>query len=173
MRRDLDIDCDPAALVLNPPDRAELKRSSAVRVRNLLNRVDELDAACRRLRSRSRPRIPGRGELDLRGSLALRSTAIASVATGDEVCSAPSTRRAVARAELLVHDAKTLGVDARGTLLAPTDPCRARTTRRPGGRVRVELGRAGTDEETSRSCAARRLLAALSGRCSSGSRSAT
>ena len=25
MRRDLDIDCDPAQLVLDPPDRAELK----------------------------------------------------------------------------------------------------------------------------------------------------
>src|SRR3954449_9207793 len=46
MRRDLDIDCDPAQLVLNPPDRAELKEIfRRFEFRNLLNRVDELDAA--------------------------------------------------------------------------------------------------------------------------------
>ena len=46
MRRDLDIDCDPAELVLNPPDRAELKEIfRRFEFRNLLNRVDELDAA--------------------------------------------------------------------------------------------------------------------------------
>src|SRR6476469_8651042 len=44
MRRDLDIDCDPAQLVLEPPDRAELKEIfRRFEFRNLLNRVDELD----------------------------------------------------------------------------------------------------------------------------------
>ena len=44
MRRDLDIDCDPAQLVLDPPDRAELKEIfRRFEFRNLLNRVDELD----------------------------------------------------------------------------------------------------------------------------------
>src|SRR5437868_9126325 len=46
MRRDLDIDCDPAELVLNPPDRSQLREMfRRFEFRNLLNRVDELDAA--------------------------------------------------------------------------------------------------------------------------------
>src|ERR687885_2279477 len=46
MRRDLDIDCDPAALVLAPPDRGQLKEMfRRFEFRNLLGRVDELDAA--------------------------------------------------------------------------------------------------------------------------------
>jgi DNA polymerase I len=46
MRRDLELDCDPSELVLSPPDRARLKEMfRQFEFRNLLNRVDELDAA--------------------------------------------------------------------------------------------------------------------------------
>src|SRR2546423_3131447 len=46
MRRDLDVDCDPSQLVLAPPDRSQLKEMfRRFEFRNLLNRVDELDAA--------------------------------------------------------------------------------------------------------------------------------
>src|SRR4051812_34670660 len=46
MRRDLDIDCDPADLVLNPPDRSQLREMfRKFEFRNLFNRIDELDAA--------------------------------------------------------------------------------------------------------------------------------
>jgi DNA polymerase-1 len=46
MKRDLDIECDPAELVLNPPDRSQLREMfRRFEFRNLLNRVDELDAA--------------------------------------------------------------------------------------------------------------------------------
>src|SRR5437016_1025821 len=46
MRRDLDLDCDPAELVLAPPDRSQLKEMfRRFEFRNLLRRVDELDAA--------------------------------------------------------------------------------------------------------------------------------
>jgi DNA polymerase I len=46
MRRDLELDCDPSQLVLSPPDRARLKEMfRQFEFRNLLNRVDELDAA--------------------------------------------------------------------------------------------------------------------------------
>ena len=70
MRRDLDIDCDPAQLVLDPPDRAQLKEIfRRFEFRNLLNRVDELDVAVP-----SAPmqvtgiEVPWReGELDFRG----------------------------------------------------------------------------------------------------------
>ena len=70
MRRDLDIDCDPAQLVLVPPDRSQLKEIfRRFEFRALLNRVDELDAAVP-----SAPlevtgiEVPWReGELDFRG----------------------------------------------------------------------------------------------------------
>jgi DNA polymerase-1 len=46
MRRDLEIDCDPSELVLAPPDRSKLTEMfRQFEFRNLLNRVDELDAA--------------------------------------------------------------------------------------------------------------------------------
>src|SRR5215216_2288425 len=45
MRRDLELDCEPAELVLSPPDRSRLKEMfRQFEFRNLLNRVDELDA---------------------------------------------------------------------------------------------------------------------------------
>ena len=46
MRRDLEIDCDPAQLVLQPPDRSQLKEMfRRFEFRNLLGRVDQLDEA--------------------------------------------------------------------------------------------------------------------------------
>src|SRR5881409_559338 len=46
MRRDLELDCDPAALVLAPPDRAQLRETfRQFEFRALLGRVDELDEA--------------------------------------------------------------------------------------------------------------------------------
>jgi DNA polymerase-1 len=46
MRRDLEIEFDPAALVLQPPDRSQLKEMfRRFEFRNLLRRVEELDAA--------------------------------------------------------------------------------------------------------------------------------
>ncbi len=46
MRRDLDIDCDPAELVLSAPDRSELREMfRRFEFRNVLRRVDELDVA--------------------------------------------------------------------------------------------------------------------------------
>jgi len=44
MRRDLELDCDPAELVLAPPDRSQLKEMfRRFEFRNLLNRIDLLD----------------------------------------------------------------------------------------------------------------------------------
>src|SRR5438034_7320004 len=46
MRRDLDVDCDPAQLVLQPPDRSQLREMfRRFEFRNLLGRVDQLDEA--------------------------------------------------------------------------------------------------------------------------------
>jgi DNA polymerase-1 len=46
MRRTLEIDCDPAELVLAPPDRSQMRETfRRFEFRNLLRRVDELDDA--------------------------------------------------------------------------------------------------------------------------------
>src|ERR671910_1631076 len=46
IRRDLEIDCDPAELVLQPPDRSQLKEMfRRFEFRNLIGRVDQLDEA--------------------------------------------------------------------------------------------------------------------------------
>src|ERR687888_2541974 len=46
MRRDLELDCDPAELVLQPPDRSQLREMfRRFEFRGLLGRVDQLDEA--------------------------------------------------------------------------------------------------------------------------------
>src|SRR5216683_8084713 len=46
MRRDLDLGCDPADLVLNPPDRSQLREMfRRFEFRALFNRIDDLDEA--------------------------------------------------------------------------------------------------------------------------------
>jgi DNA polymerase-1 len=130
MRRDLDIDCDPAQLVLEPPDRAQLKEIfRRFEFRALLGRVDELDAAVP-----SAPlKVTGvevrwhEGALDFRGVVGYaRDVDRAAVADGDSVTVGPAPVNAVG--DLVVHDAKSLRVDARDdTLLAAylIDPGRA------------------------------------------------
>jgi DNA polymerase-1 len=130
MRRDLDIDCDPAQLVLEPPDRAQLKEIfRRFEFRALLNRVDELDAAIP-----SAPlQVTGievgwrEGDLDFRGVVgyaALQDRA--AVANGDEVVIAPKPLHV--EGDLVVHDAKALRVQPKeDTLLTAylIDPGRA------------------------------------------------
>jgi DNA polymerase I len=132
MRRDLDIECDPAQLVLSPPDRSQLKEIfRRFEFRGLLNRIDELDAAVP-----SAPlevtgiEVPWReGELDLRGVVGYAAEGDrAAVAAGDEVVVGPRPAGDLSDAQLVVHDAKAYGVIARDdTLLAAylIDPGRA------------------------------------------------
>ncbi len=130
MRRDLDIECDPAQLVLDPPDRAQLKEIfRRFEFRALLNRVDELNAAVPSAPMKvTGVEVPWReGELDLRGVVGYAAdTDRAAVANGDEVVigALPAT----VEGDLVVHDAKALRVDAKeDTLLAAylIDPGRA------------------------------------------------
>jgi DNA polymerase-1 len=132
MRRDLDIDCDPAQLVLDPPDRAQLKEIfRRFEFRALLNRVDELDAAVPSAPMKvTGIEVPWReGELDFRGVVGYSSIGDrAAVATGDEVVIGSAPMDQLPDAQLIVHDAKALRVDARDdTLLAAylIDPGRA------------------------------------------------
>jgi DNA polymerase-1 len=130
MRRDLDIDCDPAQLVLDPPDRAQLKEIfRRFEFRNLLNRVDELDAAVPSAPMKvTGVEVPWReGALDFRGVVGYAADGDrAAVATGDEVVIGPRPERV--EGDVVAHDAKALRVNARDdTLLAAylIDPGRA------------------------------------------------
>ncbi len=130
MRRDLELECDPAQLVLSPPDRSQLKEIfRRFEFRALLNRIDELDEAVP-----SAPlevtgiEVPWReGALDFRGVVGYAVDGNrAAVATGEEVVVGP--RPARIDGDVVVHDAKSLAVDARDdTLLAAylIDPGRA------------------------------------------------
>jgi DNA polymerase I len=117
MRRRLDIDCDPAELVLAPPDRSQLREIfRRFEFRNLLNRIDELEAA---LPSAERERIPGtevawrEGELrEVSGPAALRlEGGRFGVATEEGVLVGewrPELAGRLRGADLLAHDYKAL-----------------------------------------------------------------
>ena len=118
MRRDLPLDCDPAELVLSPPDRSRLKEMfRQYEFRNLLQRVDVIDealpAAPMKLEGVA---VPWR-EAELP---ALRGEAGIAVADGrvavaqEEVVVAPWSPEASAQlrqADLVAHDAKPLRLD--------------------------------------------------------------
>jgi DNA polymerase I len=118
MRTDLELDCDPAELVLSPPDRSTLKEMfRRFEFRNLLGRVDELDEA-----------VPAAAVLKPAGvTVAWREApsnkllqggvaAVASedgriaVAAGEEVLVGPRPEQL--EGELVAHDAKAVGVEA-------------------------------------------------------------
>src|SRR5437763_12329074 len=98
MRRDLELDCDPAELVLAPPDRAQLRETfRQFEFRALLGRVDELDEAVP-----ARERISAgtavawhEGELPRADSIAgiAADDGRVAVALGDEVVVAPRPER--------------------------------------------------------------------------------
>jgi DNA polymerase-1 len=113
MRRDLDVDCDPAELVLAPPDRSQLKEMfRRFEFRNLLNRVDELDEAVPAAAPRELEGVvvPWReGALTGDGGFAADGER-AAIATGNEVVIGPRPDRP--SGELVAHDAKALRVEA-------------------------------------------------------------
>ena len=94
MRRDLELDCDPAELVLAPPDRSQLRETfRQFEFRASSGRVDELDEAVPRARAdlrRHRGRLArGRGAaLDSIAGIAADDGRVA-VALGDEVVVSP------------------------------------------------------------------------------------
>jgi DNA polymerase-1 len=126
MRRDLELDCDPAELVLDPPDRSQLREIfRRFEFRSLLSRVDTLDEAL----PSAEPvtvvgeKVPWReGELPkLTGPVGFAADADrAAVATNDEVVLLPTPSNTVLQGlELVVHDAKALRVAvADDTLIA-------------------------------------------------------
>jgi DNA polymerase-1 len=118
MRRDLELDCDPAGLVLSAPDRSKLKEMfRQFEFRNLLGRVDELDAAvpAAAVLKPTGVTVPwreGSSNTVLQGqpaAVAVDDGRVA-LAAGEEVVVAPRPDRL--EGELVAHDAKALGVEA-------------------------------------------------------------
>ncbi len=121
MRRDLELESDPAQLVLSPPDRSTLKEMfRRFEFRNLLNRVDELDAAVPAAASLKPTGVPVPWREEPSNSLLLSPwpAGIAAdenrlaVAVDEEVVVSPRPEPLEAEGELVAHDAKSLGVEA-------------------------------------------------------------
>jgi DNA polymerase I len=121
MRRDLPVDCDPASLVLAPPDRSRLKDTfRRFEFRNLLRRVDELDVALPAAPVEVEGvAVPWReGELpDVAGEASIRIDGgrFALARAGEEVVVGPWSPDRAARlreARLVVHDAKASRLEA-------------------------------------------------------------
>jgi DNA polymerase I len=118
MRRDLELDCDPAELVLSPPDRAQLRETfRQFEFRALLGRVDELDEA---VPARERIGAPGTAVRwreveslpELSSPVGVAADERVAVAFGDEVLIANVSPRDLGGAQVTAHDAKAIGVDA-------------------------------------------------------------
>jgi DNA polymerase I len=117
MRRDLELNCDPAELVLLPPDRSELREMfRRFEFRNLLGRVDILDEAV----PAQAMRMPGTEvawregefpEVKGRAALAIRDGRFALAQEDDGVIIGswePANERRLDRADLIAHDFKAL-----------------------------------------------------------------
>ena len=115
MRRDLDLGVDPAGLVLQPPDRSELKEIfRRFEFRALLGRVDTLDEA---LPAAERPeteseKVPWReGALEgLRGRVGVAADAervAVAAGTGQVILTSAPLPRA-SGLDIVAHDAKAL-----------------------------------------------------------------
>ncbi len=122
MRRDLDIDCDPAELVLAPPDRSQLTEMfRRFEFRGLLQRVDLLDEAL----PAAAPREVEGDELPWREGAAPTEGVVGFAAEGDRAAVATEAEVVIGPRpdrlgeHLVVHDGKSLRVAARDdTLLA-------------------------------------------------------
>ncbi|HEU4448941.1 MAG TPA: DNA polymerase I [Gaiellaceae bacterium] len=121
MRRDLTLGCDPAELVLAPPDRSQLKEIfRRFEFRNLLQRVDELDEAL----PAAPVAVEGVGvpwrEGDLppdagEAALAVEGGRFALARAGEDVVVGPWPPEGAARlggARITVHDAKSARIRA-------------------------------------------------------------
>jgi len=116
MRRDLDLDCDPAELVLAPPDRSRLKEIfRRFEFRALLGRLETLDLAL----PAASPETQGIAVRWREGDLPpltrpfgyARRDGRVAVATGEEVVVSSGPLRGRG-APLVTHDAKSQGVEA-------------------------------------------------------------
>jgi DNA polymerase-1 len=117
MRRDLELECNPAELVLLPPDRSKLREMfRRFEFRNLLGRVDILDEAVPAQPMRVEGtevewRVGELPEVRGRASLAIRDGRFALAREGEGVLVGdwePALERRLDAAELIAHDFKAL-----------------------------------------------------------------
>ncbi|MDE3025408.1 MAG: DNA polymerase I, partial [Acidobacteriota bacterium] len=118
MRRDLELDCDPAELVLAPPDRSELREMfRRFEFRGLLNRIDTLDEAvpaAARIVAGTGARweaVGGLPKLDGVVAVAVADDRVAVAREGEPVRVAPLPRdlaSALRGAAIVAHDYKAL-----------------------------------------------------------------
>jgi DNA polymerase-1 len=136
MRRDLPVDCEPADLVLAPPDRSQLKEIfRRFEFRNLLQRIDVIDealpAAPMRIEGVSVPwREDELDAVDGEVALAVAGERLALAGPEDVVVGAwrPDLAGRLREAIVVVHDAKGLPLEvADDTLLMAylVEPARA------------------------------------------------
>ena len=118
-RRDLELDADPAALVLSPPDRSQLKEIfRKFEFRGLLNRIDVIDEA-----------LPAAEAVPVEGvAVPWREELVAPAANGEIALAAEDGRAALALpdgsvaivpapvalgdGQVTVHDAKAARIEA-------------------------------------------------------------
>ena len=117
MRRDLPLGVDPATLVSSAPDRSQLKEMfRRFEFRNLLNRVDELDAA---VPAQERPKLEGQAVPWREGILASTRERVGVAIEGGRVAVAadagvlvsdwgPASASLLRDALVVAHDAKAL-----------------------------------------------------------------
>ncbi len=114
MRRDLELDCDPTQLVVAPPDRSQLQEMfRRFEFRNLLNRVDELDAALpaadQRLDRETVDWLEGDfGNVTGRIGLAIEADRMAVARVGEPVVVSPLRPNTLREAQIACHDFKSL-----------------------------------------------------------------
>jgi DNA polymerase-1 len=121
MRRNLELDCDPAELVLAPPDRSQLKEIfRRFEFRNLLQRVDVIDEALPAApmkvqgvdvawREGELPPVTGEAALHVGGGRFALARAGEEVVVG---AWAPELAARLREASLVVHDAKAARLEA-------------------------------------------------------------
>jgi DNA polymerase-1 len=114
MRRDLDLGCDPADLVLAPPDRSQLREMfRRFEFRALLGRIDELDAAVpaaeMRLEGEEIEWVEGEtGKVAGPVAIAVADGRVALAWSGRPVLVAPFSPGDFREAEVAAHDFKSL-----------------------------------------------------------------
>jgi DNA polymerase I len=132
LRRDLEVDCDPADLVSAPPDRSKLKEiARRFEFRGLLQRIDQLDdalpSAAPRLEAESVAWVEGGPPETQRMALAVADERMAAAVSDQPIrVGAFALDDRLRVAELVVHDFKSLprelvraiGVPAEDTMIA-------------------------------------------------------
>ncbi len=114
MRRDLELDCEPAQLVLQPPDRSQLREMfRRFEFRGLLGRVDQLDEAVpaqpMRVEGTEVPWVEVEDLPAIRGRIGIAvSEDRMAVADGDTVRVTRLQLDKIREAELVAHDFKAL-----------------------------------------------------------------